>query len=190
MSPHRSASAIARSASHERLGVGAGEEVQLPLDGRQLGARTVVVAALGVGLGLDRQRDATAQVAALEHDRGLEHEGTAAQRGIVERPRDLVAADRLGQRRLMVLVVEVARAVQRAVDLDRLACGHITHVLDRWSADLSIGRAAHTPTRSAPARPFWIAKVASVEADASALVTVDTIRNSLVQSSGVRWQRT
>ena len=38
------------------------------------------------------------QVAALEHHRGLEHERAAAQRGVVERARDLVAADRLGQR--------------------------------------------------------------------------------------------
>ena len=79
---------------------------------------------LGERLGLGRQRDGALQVAALEHDRGLEHERAAAQRSVVERARDLVAADRLRQGSLVVLVVEVPRAIKRPVDLDRITGGH------------------------------------------------------------------
>ena len=46
------------------------------------------------------------------------------------------------------------------------------------------------PASSAPARPFSITKVASVEADASGSSTFVTFRNSLVQASGVSVHRT
>ena len=118
-----SASAIARSAWASDVRVRAGEEVQLALDGGELGA-AAASSALGERLGLGGQRDSALQVAALEHDRGLEHERAAAQRGVVERARDLVAADRLRQRSVVVLVVEVPGAIKRPVDLDRIAGGH------------------------------------------------------------------
>ena len=106
---------------HERLGVRAGEEVQLALDRRQLGARRVV---LGVRLGLGRQRDPALQVAALERNRSLQHQRPAAEHRIVEYTRDLVAPERLAERRLMILVMPVACAIQRTVELDPLARGH------------------------------------------------------------------
>jgi hypothetical protein len=108
----------------QRLGVCAGEEAQLALDGRELGARRVVVGALGVWLGLSRQRDAALQVAARERDRSLQHQRPAAEHRIVDRARDLVAPDRLAERSLMVLVVPVACAIQRSVEPDPLAGGH------------------------------------------------------------------
>ncbi len=112
----------------ERVRVRAGEEVQLSLDGGELGAGGVV---LGERLGLGGQRDSALQVAALEHDRGLEHERAAAQRGVVERAGDLVAADRLRQGSVVVLVVEVPGAIKRPVDLDRITGGHQVSVRRR-----------------------------------------------------------
>jgi len=109
---------------HERLGVAAGEEAQLSLDGRQLGTSTVITAALRERLRLGRQRDGAAQVTALEHDRGLQHQRAAAQRSVLEHPRDLVAPDRLGQRTVVVLVMDAAGAIQRTVNLDRITRGH------------------------------------------------------------------
>jgi hypothetical protein len=97
------------------------------------------------------------QVATLEHDGGLEDKRGAAQRVIVEHPGGLVAADRLSQRRVMVLVVEAASLVQSTVNLDRIACGHITSVLDGWGGELEC-----QPTRCVRfATPAWRLPAAS-----------------------------
>ena len=105
----------------EGVGVRAGEEVQLSLDRGEFGGGGVV---LGERLGFSGQRDGALQVAALEHDGGLEHERAATQRSVVERAGDLVAADRFRQGGVVVLVVEVPRAIKRPVDLDRITGGH------------------------------------------------------------------
>ena len=102
----------------ERLGVRAGEEVELSLDGGQLAADRILAR---VRLGLGDQLDGSVQVAALERDRRLQDERAAAQRRIVERAPDLVAADRLGLGAVLVFVVQLTRAIQRAMNLD---CGH------------------------------------------------------------------
>jgi hypothetical protein len=92
----------------ERLGVGAGEEVELRLDGRELGAYGV---ALGERARLGRQDHGAVEVAALEHDGRLENEPAAAQRVVAAR----AGAHSLVEGRLMVLVVVAARGVQRPV---------------------------------------------------------------------------
>ena len=75
-------------------------------------ARARVVVGSAYGSASVVSATAPLQVAALEHDRRLEHERAAAQHSVVERARDLVAADRLRQRGVVVLVVDVARASQ------------------------------------------------------------------------------
>ena len=117
----RSASAIARSAWARASGYAPAKKFSWPWTRGELGGGGVV---LGERLGLGGQRDGALQVAALEHDGGLEHERAAAQRSVVERAGDLVAADRFRQGGVVVLVVEVPRAIKRPVDLDRITGGH------------------------------------------------------------------
>jgi hypothetical protein len=102
----------------QRLGVGAREEAQLPLDGGQLAAHRVLARER---LGLGDQLHGAVQVAALERDRRLQDERAAAQRSVVAGASDLVAADRLRFCAVLVFVEQVTRAIQRAMDLD---CGH------------------------------------------------------------------
>lgn len=107
----------------ERLGIRAGEEVQLPLDGRQLRARVVVVGRLGKGLRLAGQRDGPCRsprwsmTAACSTSARQRSAGSSCAR-------DLVAAHRVGKRRIVILVVEVTRPVQRAVHLVGVARAH------------------------------------------------------------------